>query len=72
MANPFENEEGRYLVLVNDEEQHSLWPAAIEVPAGWRTAYGEDSRAACLAHIEETWTDMRPAGLRREMDEVAS
>ncbi|QEU96355.1 MbtH family protein [Streptomyces kanamyceticus] len=72
MANPFENEEGQYLVLVNDEEQHSLWPATIEVPAGWRTAHGADSRAECLAYIERTWTDMRPAGLRREMDEVAS
>ncbi|MEV7414432.1 MbtH family protein [Streptomyces sp. NPDC089919] len=71
MANPFENEEGQFLVLANDEEQHSLWPAHIAVPAGWRTVHGVDSRAACLAHIEATWTDMRPASLRREMDEVA-
>ncbi|MFP1627376.1 MbtH family protein [Streptomyces sp. 5K101] len=71
MANPFENEEGQYLVLANDEEQHSLWPAHIAVPAGWRTVHGVDSRSACLEYIERTWTDMRPAGLRREMDEVA-
>lgn len=71
MANPFENEEGQYLVLANDEEQHSLWPAQIAVPAGWRTVHGVDSRAACLDHIERSWTDMRPAGLRREMDGVA-
>jgi uncharacterized protein YbdZ (MbtH family) len=71
MANPFENEEGQYLVLANDEEQHSLWPAQIAVPAGWRTVHGVDSRAACLDYIERNWTDMRPAGLRREMDGVA-
>lgn len=71
MTNPFENEEGQYLVLANDEEQHSLWPAQIAVPAGWRTVHGVDSRAACLDYIERTWTDMRPASLRREMDGVA-
>ncbi|WP_030245249.1 MbtH family protein [Streptomyces sp. NRRL S-350] len=72
MANPFENEEGQYLVLANDEDQHSLWPAQIAVPAGWRAVHGVDSRPACLEYIERTWTDMRPASLRREMDEVAN
>lgn len=71
MANPFENEEAQYLVLANDEDQHSLWPAQIAVPAGWHTVHGVDSRTACLEYIEANWTDMRPAGLRREMDEVA-
>jgi MbtH protein len=62
-VNPFENEQGRYLVLVNDEGQHSLWPSFVPVPAGWRTTFGVDSRQACLDHIEREWTDMRPKSL---------
>jgi MbtH protein len=63
MTNPFENDDHRFLVLVNEEGQHSLWPAFAEVPAGWRVAFGEDSRQACLAHVEENWTDLRPKSL---------
>jgi MbtH protein len=68
MTNPFENNDASYLVLVNDEGQHSLWPVAIEVPAGWSTTFGEDSRQACLDYIERTWTDMRPRSLVELMD----
>lgn len=68
MSNPFENPDGTYLVLVNDEGQHSLWPEFIDVPAGWAVAKTADTRDACLAHIEENWTDMRPAGLIKAMD----
>jgi MbtH protein len=68
MTNPFDDEEGRFLVLVNDEGQHSLWPAFAEVPAGWRKVFGEDTRAACLEYVETNWTDMRPASLVRAMD----
>ncbi|TDD13864.1 MbtH family protein [Nonomuraea diastatica] len=64
-TNPFEDENGSYLVLVNDENQHSLWPAGIDVPAGWRVALEESPRAACLSYIEAHWTDMRPASLTR-------
>ncbi|MFI9387413.1 MbtH family protein [Kutzneria sp. NPDC052558] len=63
MTNPFEHEDGSYLVLVNTENQHSLWPAHIDVPAGWRTAHGPDTRKACLDHVEANWTDLRPASL---------
>ncbi|MEU0878691.1 MbtH family protein [Lentzea sp. NPDC005914] len=63
MTNPFENDDLRFLVLVNEEGQHSLWPAFAEVPAGWRVAFGEDSRQACLQHVEENWTDLRPKSL---------
>ncbi len=63
MSNPFENEDGQFLVLVNHENQHSLWPATIEVPAGWNTVQDAAPRAACLAYIEENWTDLRPASL---------
>ncbi|MDT0269141.1 MbtH family protein [Streptomyces sp. DSM 44915] len=68
MANPFDDEDGRFYVLVNDEGQYSLWPAFAEVPAGWEIRHGEDSRQACLAHIEEHWTDMRPASLVAAME----
>jgi len=63
MSNPFERDDIRYRVLVNQEGQHSLWPEVIEVPAGWRQVFGEDSRAACLSYIEESWPDIRPASL---------
>ncbi|MTE22392.1 MbtH family NRPS accessory protein [Streptomyces sp. TRM43335] len=68
MTNPFENEDGTYLVLVNDENQHSLWPTWIEVPEGWTTVHGEDSRAGCLEYIERNWTDIRPAGLTASLE----
>lgn len=60
MANPFEDDDGVYLALVNDENQYSLWPAFADIPAGWKIAYGEDSRSDCLDFIERNWTDMRP------------
>lgn len=72
MTNPFENPDGRYLVLVNDEGQHSLWPSFAEVPAGWTVAHGEDTRETCLAYVEEHWTDMRPTSLVRAMDEAGA
>jgi MbtH protein len=62
-TNPFEDENGAYLVLVNDENQHSLWPADIDVPAGWRVVLNASSRAECLGYIEAHWTDMRPASI---------
>ena len=61
--NPFENPDGRFVVLVNDENQHSLWPSFVEVPAGWRTVHAEASRQSCLDYIEAHWTDLRPASL---------
>jgi uncharacterized protein YbdZ (MbtH family) len=62
--NPFDDETGRFYVLRNDEEQHSLWPVFAEVPAGWRIVHGETDRASCLEYIEENWTDIRPKSLR--------
>jgi MbtH protein len=66
-TNPFEDTDGRYLVLVNAEDQHSLWPSYVEVPAGWTVAFGEDSREACLEFVEVHWTDLRPRSLRERM-----
>ncbi|MFB6957499.1 MbtH family protein [Streptomyces sp. NPDC056309] len=70
-TNPFENNDADYYVLVNDEGQHSLWPAFAEVPAGWTVAHGRDSREACLEYVNENWTDMRPLSLVREMEAAA-
>ncbi|MFC6882170.1 MULTISPECIES: MbtH family protein [Actinomadura] len=69
MTNPFEDPDGTYVVLVNDEGQHSLWPSFAEVPAGWTVAKAEDTRQACLDHIEANWTDMRPKSLIEAMGE---
>ncbi|WP_394360910.1 MbtH family protein [Amycolatopsis sp. SB7-3] len=68
MTNPFENPDGTYLVLVNDEGQHSLWPEFVEVPAGWTTKFGPASRPACLEYVETNWTDLRPASLIKAME----
>jgi MbtH protein len=68
MSNPFEDPEGVYLVLVNDEDQHSLWPDFADVPAGWRTVHGPAPRRSCLEYVETHWTDMRPRSLADSMD----
>ncbi|MCF3120873.1 MbtH family protein [Streptomyces arenae] len=62
-TNPFEDPQAGFLVLVNDENQHSLWPSFAEVPAGWRSVFGEATREACLEYVETNWTDLRPASL---------
>ncbi|AEY86672.1 MULTISPECIES: MbtH family protein [Streptomyces] len=67
MTNPFEDPDATYLVLVNDEGQHSLWPEFVAVPAGWETRFGPDGRTECLAYIEREWTDMRPQSLIEAM-----
>jgi MbtH protein len=66
-TNPFDDDNGAFLVLVNDEGQHSLWPAFAGIPAGWRAVHGEASRAECLDYVEQNWTDMRPKSLREAM-----
>ena len=63
MPNVFEDSDGVYLVLVNSEGQFSLWPAFIEVPLGWDTVFGQNSRKKCLDYISDHWVDMRPRSL---------
>jgi MbtH protein len=70
MAEQSDWQDGQLRVVVNDEEQYSIWPADRELPLGWREAGKQGSKAECLAYIEEFWTDMRPLSLRREMDET--
>jgi len=59
-----------YKVVVNDEEQYSIWPADRDNALGWRDAGRNGSRADCLAYIREVWTDMRPLSLRKQMDDI--
>ncbi|MFF5447661.1 MbtH family protein [Streptomyces sp. NPDC012888] len=60
MTNPFDDENGTFLVLVNDEGQHSLWPSFQTAPDGWRSVLGPVGRAEAVAYIETAWTDLRP------------
>ena len=62
------DDDARYEVLRNDEDQYSLWPVGLEVPAGWQRAGKEGSRDECSAYVDEVWTDMRPRSLREQMD----
>ena len=56
-----------YRVVVNAEEQYSIWPAHRELPLGWKDAGKQGLKAECLAYIQEVWTDMRPLSLRNKM-----
>ncbi len=62
---------GALTVVINDEEQYSIWPQDRDIPAGWREAGFRGDKEACLAHIDEVWTDMRPASLRRAHEKDA-
>jgi len=66
-----ENDNTIYKVVVNHEEQYSIWPAERELPLGWNEAGKSGTKDECLAYIKEVWTDMRPLSLRKEMDEKA-
>jgi MbtH protein len=67
MTNPFDDETAKFYVLVNAEEQYSLWPAFAAVPDGWIVAAGPDVRQNCLDYVEANWTDMRPKSLATAM-----
>jgi MbtH protein len=66
-SNPFDDENGTFHVLVNDEEQHSLWPSFQEIPAGWRSVFGPAPRPEAVAYVDANWTDLRPKSLRDSM-----
>ena len=56
-----------YIVLINDEEQYSLWPKGKDIPRGWRAVGKEGTRTECSQYVDEVWTDMRPLSLRKQM-----
>jgi len=59
----------QYTVVINHEEQYSIWPVNREVPAGWKEVGKTGTKKDCLAYIGEVWTDMRPLSLRQQMEE---
>lgn len=61
-----------YRVVINHEEQYSIWPVDREIPLGWRDAGKSGPKADCLAYIKEVWTDMRPLSLRKQMEAAAT
>jgi MbtH protein len=67
-----DTEDRKYRVVVNDEEQYSIWAADRPNPGGWRDAPKSGSKSECLAYIKEVWTDMRPLSLRKKMDNSSS
>jgi len=66
-----EEDQRIYTVVVNDEEQYSIWFADRQPPLGWREVGKEGLKSDCLAYIKEVWTDMRPLSLRKQMAERA-
>ncbi len=71
MASDQSEDTRTYTVLVNDEEQYSLWLAELRIPAGWRAVGKTGTKQECLDYVNELWTDMRPLSLRRAMDQPA-
>ncbi|WP_052850410.1 MbtH family protein [Streptomyces avicenniae] len=68
----FDDENAQCVVVRNHEEQYSIWPQDEEVPDGWTAVGFSGTKAACLAHIEEVWTDMRPLSLRIKLNATVS
>jgi MbtH protein len=66
MTSPFDGPAGRFTVLINEEEQYSLWPEELDVPAGWTLVAAGDIDE-CTAYVDKHWTDMRPRSLRIAM-----
>lgn len=61
------DENTTYQVLRNDEEQYSLWPLSLDVPAGWQAVGKQGTKDECMSYVDEVWTDMRPRSLREQM-----
>ena len=68
----FDREDGVFRVLVNEEEQYSLWPDANEIPRGWTDCGIRGDKKTCLDYVGKTWTDMRPKSLRIHMEQHAA
>jgi MbtH protein len=66
----FTEDETRYKVVVNHEEQYSIWPEYRENALGWKDAGFSGLKKECLDYIEQVWTDMRPLSLRKKMEEM--
>lgn len=67
MNDKLDSQEPQYVVVVNLEEQYSVWPVGKQIPEGWRATGASGDKQECLNHIAEVWTDMRPLSLRQHM-----
>lgn len=67
MDNESGEEAAHFIVLINEEEQYSLWPAGKSIPGGWKSTGKEGPKADCLKYVDEVWIDMRPMSLRLRM-----
>lgn len=72
MSNPISQAETQFEVVVNHEEQYSIWPVGKDVPHGWTLVGVRGDRELCLAHIKEIWVDMRPLSLRKHMENISA
>jgi MbtH protein len=70
MAADDQDDTRSYVVVMNYEEQYSIWPQSKQIPKGWHSVGKEGLKAECLAHIDEVWVDMRPLSLRKKMDSL--
>lgn len=68
----WDDDNTEFEVVINAEEQYSIWPHYKQIPGGWRAAGKKGKKAECLAYIEEHWTDMRPLSLRQAMADDAA
>lgn len=72
MNNDYNEDNRVYKVVVNDEEQYSIWFIERDNPLGWKDVGKSGSKSECLSHIKEVWTDIRPLSLRKQMEQSAS
>ncbi len=72
MSNEDQDNDVRYTVVVNHEEQYSIWFVDREIPLGWKEAGKTGSKEECLSYIKEVWTDMRPLSLRKQMEKIVN
>jgi MbtH protein len=68
----FDDDSITFAVVINEEEQYSIWPEFKAMPAGWQSVGKSGTKGECLAYIREVWTDMRPASLRRQLAEATA
>jgi MbtH protein len=66
----WDNEDTNFLVVINHEEQYSIWPDFLDMPKGWNAVGKSGKKQECLDYIKEVWTDMRPLSLRKHMESL--
>jgi MbtH protein len=72
MSSLFDDPDILFLVVVNDEDQYSIWPQQLKVPAGWTAVHGPIERSSCIDFVNANWTDMRPRSLVKYMNQCST